>query len=120
MLISIIVVQSNMTGVLRIVSGTTLSENRTALNNGNSVTLTYTAGHVGDDTNTYSIPSVVWLKNGVPTSTTPSNMAVGSDGQLSSTLSFTFQESDAGVYQCIFTSASTQIYGTTPLRLDTG
>ena len=122
MLINIVVVQSSMTGVLRIVSGTTFVANRTAQNNGDSVTLTYTAGHVGDDTNTYSIPSVVWLKNGVPARTTPSNMAVGSDGQLSSTLSFTFQESDAGIYQCIFTSTSSQIlvYGTTPLRLDTG
>ena len=116
----IVAVLSNMIGVLRIVSGTTFFSNRTAQSNGDNVTLTYTAGHVGDDINTYSIPSAVWLKNGVQASTIPSNMAMGSDGQLSSTLSFTFQESDAGVYQCIFIRTSSHIYGTTPLRLDTG
>ena len=120
MLITILVVQPSVTGVLRIVSGTTFFANRTARNNGDSVTLTYTAGHVGDDSNTYSIPSVVWLKDGAPFRTTPTNLAVGSNGQLSSTLSFTFLESDVGVYHCIFTGTNSDIYGTIPLRLDTG
>ena len=109
-----------MTGVLRIVSGTTYFSNRTAQNNGDSVTLTYTTGHVGDDTNNYNTPSVMWLKDGAPARTTPTDTAVGSNGQLSSTLSFTFLESDAGVYHCIFTGTNSEIYGTTPLRLDTG
>ena len=64
MSITVLVVQPSVSGVLRIVSGTTYFANRTAKNNGDSVTLTYTAGHVGDDTNTYSTPSGVWLKDG--------------------------------------------------------
>ena len=116
-----VVLMSNMAGVLRIVSGTTFFANRTAQSNGDSVTLTYTAGHVGDDdTNNYDAPSGVWLKDGTPFRTTPTNMVVGSNGKLSSTLSFTFLESDAGVYHCIFTGTSSDIYGTIPLRLDTG
>ena len=109
-----------MTGVLRIVSGTTFFANRTAQSNGDNVTLTYTAGYVGDDTNNYNAPLGVWLKDGAPTRTKPTNTAVGSNGQLSSTLFFTFQESNAGVYHCIFTGTSSEIYGTIPLRLDTG
>ena len=120
MLITVLVVQPSVTGVLRIVSGTTLLANRTAQNNGDSVTLAYTAGYVGDDTNNYNTPSVVWLKDGAPFRTTPTNMAVGGNGQLSSTLTFTFQESDAGVYHCFFTGTNSDIYGTIPLRLDTG
>ena len=121
MLITVLVVQPSVTGVLRIVSGTTFFANRTAQNNGDSVTLTYTAGHVGDDTNNYDAPSRLWLKDGAPARTTAIfDTPVGSNGQLSSTLSFTFQESDAGVYHCIFTGTSSEIYGTIPLRLDTG
>ena len=107
-------------GVLRIVSGTTLFGNRTIQTNGDSVTLTYTAGRVGDDTKAYSMPSVVWLKDGASARTTPSNMAVGSNGQLSSTLTFTFQEADAGIYQFVFIGRDSEVYGTFPLRLDTG
>ena len=120
MIIVVHLVQLNVNGVLRIVSGTTFFDNRTAQSNGNSVTLTYTAGHVGDNTNNYNAPSGVWLKDGAPARTTPTDTAVGSNGQLSSTLSFIFQESDAGVYHCIFTGTSSEIYGTIPLRLDTG
>ena len=116
----ILVVQSSVSGVLRIVSGTTFFANRTAENNGDNVTLTYTAGHVGDGTNNYDAPSGVWLKDGAPFRTTPTNVAVGDNGQLSSTLSFTFLESDAGVYHCIFTGTSSDIYSAIPLRLDTG
>ena len=107
-------------GVLRIVTGTTLLGNRTTQTNGDSVTLTYTADRVGDDTKAFSMPSVVWLKDGASARTTPSNMAVGSNGQLSSTLTFTFQEADAGIYQFVFIGRDSEIYGTFPLRLDTG
>ena len=129
---------SSSGGVLRIVTQDPLTEfsnpiiyssqtndfypNRTAVNNGTMVTLSFTAGHVGDDMNSYTTPTAVWLKDGVPARTTPTNMAVGSNGQLNSTLFFTFQESDAGVYQCIFilSGSGSQMYGTIPLRLDTG
>ena len=94
--------------------------NRTAVNTGAMVTLSFTAGHVGDDMNSYTTPTAVWLKDGAPASTTPTNMAVGGNGRLSSNLSFTFQESDAGVYQCVFSGSGQQVYWTIPLRLDTG
>ena len=116
----IAVLMASITGTLRIVSSTAFFANRTAQNNGDSVTLYYTAGHVGDDTNDYTTPSVMWLKNGAPARTTPINTVVSSNGQLTSTLSFSFQESDAGVYQCIFITTSIEIYGATPLRLDAG
>ena len=94
--------------------------NRTAVNTGAMVTLSFTVGHVGDDINSYTTPTVVWLKDGSLVGSTPTNMAMGTNGQLNSTLSFTFQESDAGVYQCIFSGSGSQMYGTIPLRLDTG
>jgi len=80
------------------------------------VTLSFTAGHFGDDMKSYATPTAVWLKDGALARTTPTNLAVGSNGRLSSTLSFTFQE----VYQCIFNGSGSQMYGTIPLRLDTG
>ena len=94
--------------------------NRTAVNTGAMVTLFFTAGHVGDDMNSYTTPTAVWLKDGAPARTTPTNMAVGGNGHINSTLSFTFQASDAGVYQCIFSGSGSYKYGTIPLRLDTG
>ena len=118
-IITLIVLLSNTTGVLRIDSGTELSANRTVQSSGDSVTFTYTAGHFGDDTNSYSTPTVMWLKDGA-TARNPSTDTQMVNGQLSSTLSFIFQESDAGVYHCIFTGTNSEIYGTTPLRLDTG
>ena len=105
--------------MLRIVSGTKFLANTTVQSNEDHVTLTYTAGHVHDGLNTYSIPSVVWLKDGTPARTIPNNTVIGSNGQLNSTLSFIFQDSDAGVYHCYFIN-SFEIYGTIPLRLGTG
>ena len=98
----------------------TIYPNRTAVNTGANVTLSFTAGHVGDDMNSYTTTTAVWLKDGAPARTTPTDMTVGGNGQLSSTLSFILQESDAGVYQCIFSGSGSQMYGTIPLRLDTG
>ena len=121
LLFTYLAVLASSTGVLRIVSGTTFFANRLARTNGDNVTLNYIAGHVGNDTNNYFDPLVTWLKDGAPIRTTPTNIAGGSNGQLISTLSFTFQESDAGIYHCIFFgSISAMLYGTIPLRLDTG
>ena len=94
--------------------------NRTAVNTGANVTLSFTSGHVGDDMTNYPTPSSVWLKDGIPFRITPTGMAVGDNGQLRSNLSFTFQASDAGVYQCIFNGSFLQRYWSIPLRLDTG
>ena len=131
-----VVLSSSTDGVLRIVTQDSLTvltgpvsyssqtnafyPNRTEVNTGAMVTLSFTAGHVGDDMNNYTTPTAVWLKDGASAMTTPTNMAVGGNDRLSSTLSFTFQECDAGVYQCIFSGSGSQIYGTIPMRLDTG
>ncbi len=73
-----------------------------------------------DDMNMYDPPTAQWFKDGVPVTTVPTNSPVSGNGRLSSTLSFTFQESDAGVYQCVFTDTNSQIYGAFLLRIDTG
>ena len=82
--------------------------------------LNYEIGHVGDDTTAYTAPQVQWLKDGLPAVPTPTNTP-GTNGRLTSTLSFTFAASDAGVYQCVFTDTSnSEILVTVPTRLDTG
>ncbi len=116
---------SSADGVLQITSQDPLTTgltnaNRTGASNGASISLSFTAGHVGDDMNMYDPPTAQWFKDGVPVTTVPTNSPVGSNGRLSSTLSFTFQESDAGVYHCIFTDTNSQIFGAFPLRIDTG
>ncbi len=73
---------------------TGLNANRTGTHSGRSISLSFTAGHVGDIEMNYSIPAVQWLKDGNSYAFT----VVGTDGQFRSTLSFTFTTSDAGVY----------------------
>ncbi len=68
----------------------------------------------------YSIPTVQWLKDGIPSTLDPTDTVIGINAQLRSTLSFMFTTSDAGVYQCIFIDSNSQIYGSFPLRIDTG
>ena len=87
---------------------------------GETATINYEIGHVGDDTTAYTAPQVQWLKDGLPAVPTPTNTP-GTNGRLTSTLSFTFAASDAGVYQCVFTDTSnSEILVTVPTRLDTG
>jgi len=62
----------------------TYHPNRSAVATGSTVTLSFTAGHVEDNFNSYATPTVVWLKDGTLARTTPTNMAVGSNGRLSS------------------------------------
>ena len=96
--------------------------NNSGIVDGDLVSLDFEIGHVGDDSVIFSPSSVMWLKNGVPFRTTPTNAPVGSNRRLSTSLSFTFQESgDAGVYQCVFNDTSTsEIFLTIPIRLSTG
>ena len=82
--------------------------------------LNFVIGHVNDDTTMYTPPTVLWLKDGTTTRATPTNIPVGSNGRLSTTVSFSFQESDAGVYQCVFTGTNSELFVTIPIRLDTG
>ena len=88
---------------------------------GETATINYEIGHVGDDTTSYTAPQQVqWLKDGLPAVRTPTNTP-GTNGRLTNTLSFTFAASDAGVYQCVFTdTSSSEIFLTVPIRLDTG
>ena len=77
---------------------------------GETATINYEISHVGDDTTSYTTPQVQWLKDGLPAVHTPTNTP-GTNGRLTSTLSFTFAASDAGVYQCVFTDiSSSEIY----------
>ena len=89
---------------------------------GETATINYEIGHVGDDTTAFTTQQQVqWLKDGLPDDETPTNIPVGTNGRLTSTLSFTFAASDAGVYQCVFTdTSSSEIFVTVPTRLDTG
>ena len=88
--------------------------------NGDTTTIEYEIGHVDDDTMDYTVPQVQWLKDGLPAVRTPTN-TTGTNGRLTSTLSFTFAASDAGVYQCVFTDTSrSEIFATVPTRQDTG
>jgi hypothetical protein len=119
------VASASTTGSLRLISSTANGGSlfifqRDGYANGDAVIIQYDAGHVGDDVMSFTPPTVTWLKDGVPVSDTPTN-AVGGNGALSTTLSFTFEESDAGVYQCVFTDTSrSEVYVTDPIRLDTG
>ncbi len=117
------VLSSRTPGILRIVSQdpltTGVNANRTKARSGSSISLSFTAGHVGDNETNYSIPTVQWLKDGIPSTLVPTD-TIGTNGQLSSNLSFTFNTSDAGVYQCIFIDSNSQIYSSFPLRIDTG
>ena len=99
--------------------GDTTPDNRTGYQMGNIVTLSFEIGHVGDDSTSYSTPSVMWLKDGTPVRATPINTP-GANGTITTTLSFTFQESDAGVYQCVITGNNSELLATIPIRLDTG
>ncbi len=111
--------------MLRIISKdpltTGLNANRTGTHSGSGISLSFTAGHVGDNEMNYLIPTVQWLKDGRNHSTlVPTDALVGTNGRLNSTLSFTLTTSDAGVYQCIFIDRNSQIYGSFPLKIDTG
>ena len=118
-------------GALRAVSNDTFNtevdddefpDNRTMYDNGDTATLTLVVDLVDDSSSSYSIPSVLWLKDGAPViSSTPNSPVVGSNGLLSTNLTFTFNESDAGVYQCIFIGRNlTEVLGAIPIRLDSG
>ena len=85
------------------------------------------AGHQNDDTMNFSPSAVVWIKDGETVEDGGDiiiTTSMAANGEVSSTLQIaSFQESNAGVYQCIFTDDSSsdgEIITTIPLRLDTG
>lgn len=94
--------------------------NRIGYEIGNLVSHVYVVGHVDDNSTAYQTPSVLWLKDGMPFRATPTNIP-GINGRLTTTLLFTFAESDSGVYQVIINdTTSSNILTTDPLRLDSG
>ena len=107
-----------------------LNDNRTGIALEGTVDgslLTCIAGHQGDGVTDYSLPSVVWVRNGQPVDDTDSRITVTpttmANGQLTSSLTITnFALSDVGVYQCVFTDSDgdTELITTVPYRLDTG
>ncbi len=119
-----VVLHFGISGMIRIhtqdVLTTGTNANRTAASIGDSISLSFTAGHVGDGSQSYNTPLTEWIKDGATSTIMPTNAAVSANGRLSSALSFSFQESDAGVYQCFFIGSNFEIYGTIPLRIDTG
>ena len=117
-MIILAVISSTMPGALQRIADVRPANNRTIIVNG-SVMLSFAVERVGNDSNAYSTPSVALLKDGTPTNITPIN-TVNSYGCLNSSLSFVFHVSDAGVYHCLFVDNYSGIYGTFPLRLDTG
>ena len=122
-IVTLIPVLSNAPGVLIIIEQDSLTSvefpNRRESYVNDAITLSFTAGHEDDEMNMYSVASAQWLHNGVLARTSPMN-AMEANGRLKSTLSFNFLQSDAGIYQCIFMSDDSQVYGTLLLRLDTG
>ena len=135
-------VDSTPDGTLMIVSGPSdnepvdivaiLNDNRTGIALGATVgssLLTCIAGHQGDGVVNYSLPSVVWVRNGQPVDDTDSRITITptsmANGRLTSSLTITnFALSDAGVYQCVFadsrSNGDTELITTVPHRLDTG
>ena len=103
-----------------ITSGTP-PDNRTGYEVGDIASLNFMTGRIDDNITMYTPRNVLWLKDGTPTRATPTNTLVCTNGGgLSTTLSFSFQESDAGVYQCVFTGNNSELFVTIPIRLDTG
>ena len=119
---------ASTTGSLRFISssatgGTVFFQNRAGYESGvDTAAIQCDVGHVGDDTMTFTPPTVTWLRDGVPVSDTPTNTAgAGGNGRLNTILSFMFEESDAGVYQCVFTNtARSEVFVVDAIRLDTG
>ena len=120
-----IVASTPTTGALRFISSAANSSvdfihSRIGYRSGDIATIEYAVGHVDDDTTTFMAPTVTWLRDGVPVSAMPTNTP-GNNGRLTTTLSFMFEESDAGVYQCVFTDIThSQVFVTDPIRVDTG
>ena len=120
-----IVASPSTSGSLHLISATANSNffffrNRAGYQNGDHVVIEYDVGRTGGNSVTLASPSVLWLRNGIPVSDSLTNTP-RMNGGLNTVLSFTFAESDAGVYQCVFTDiARSEVFVTDPIRLDTG
>ena len=95
-------------------------DNRTGYSIGDNATLNFVIGRVNDSTIFYTAPRVLWLKDGAPARTEPKNRPKNRNGRISTTLHFSFWESDVGVYQCVITDSNSELLATIPIRLDSG
>lgn len=93
--------------------------NRTGIQEGDIVTMSYQITHFGDNVENYMMPLVTWLKDGEVFRTPPRNSPKGHNGRLNTVLSFTMTPSDGGVYQCVITDpARSEVLVTGPIRLE--
>lgn len=92
--------------------------NRTGYQSGDLAYLDYSVGRTHGAIRRYVSPFVIWLRDGMPARSTSIDSSIGGYGPLNTTLSFVFEESDAGVYQCL--AFSYQTFAIAPIRLDTG
>ena len=105
-------------GAIQIERGHNITESHQS---GDMINLEYIIGHVGDDNISYQIPSVYWLKDGLPFRIAPTNTPdPRANGRLTTELIFTFTESDGGVYQLVSTAADGTMFLAPPIRLNTG
>ena len=82
------------------------------------VTIVFQVGHVGDYSN-FTSPSVVWLKDGLPSTLPPTSRSLLNNGDLQSRLTFRASLGLAGVYHCIFTDpVRSEVFLPHPVRLD--
>ena len=87
--------------------------NRSNTQPGDRITLSYAVTFVN------AVPTAQWLKDGIPVMRT--EITERSGDEVLALLHFTFAESDAGVYQCVFTDTTrSEVFVTDPIRLDTG
>ena len=84
------------------------------------VTVVFQVGHVGDYIRSNFIsPSVVWLKDGLPSTLLPTSRSLLNNGDLQSRLTFRASLRLAGVYHCIFTDpVRSEVFLPHPVRLD--
>ena len=92
---------------------------RTSYSSGDTAIISCNAGYL-TRSSFITTPEVTWLKDGAPITHIPTN-SLDSIDRLTTTISFTFTESDAGVYQCIFTDTTrSELLTDAPIQVDTG
>ena len=80
----------------------------------------YEIGHVNDIFMNFTVPTEIWLKDGMIVTQPRINMQMF-NGRLTTMHSFTVTSTDAGLYQVVFTdTARSEIFVALPTRIDTG
>ena len=115
---------SAVTGTLQFSSNNAQSaifnRNRAGYQIGDSAIVEYEIGHVNDIFMNFTVPTEIWLKDGMVVTQPRINMQMF-NGRLTTMHSFTVTSTDAGLYQVVFTdTARSEIFITLPTRIDTG